>query len=383
MFSLNSYKNGTAIRNLRKECNVLLKLLESDSASFTWNMSALSRNPGMTWEFVQQNMNREWDWGLLSSNPSVTIWEIVCANPSLPWSTKGLARNPNITWEHIQSSPERDWGRYKFHLAKNPSITLDIIEKNFDYLTLEYVANNPNITLDFYLKYEHMWNLAGDIVVFENLSANPNVTQEMIRDHKEISWDLEGLSRNPNMTWEFVQEMKTRQRRGFWDEIALSRNPGVTWEDIISNPDYNWDWAEVSVNPNVTPQILKENPVTPGHGEWDWERINARSDFTIEEISELNMQDYACIWFAPGICRNNNLSLKECMKIINCNICSPFDLQSNRYLWDDVVYARLVKDKKRLRRYVTGFERGVQEINALNFTSNIAKYLIGNVTMSF
>ena len=44
----------------------------------------LSENPNITWEIIQANPDKEWNWYLLSGNPNIT-WDIVEANPDNPW----------------------------------------------------------------------------------------------------------------------------------------------------------------------------------------------------------------------------------------------------------------------------------------------------------
>ena len=44
----------------------------------------------------------------LSLNPSIT-WDIVQANPDKPWNWYYLSKNPSITWEIVQANPDKDW----------------------------------------------------------------------------------------------------------------------------------------------------------------------------------------------------------------------------------------------------------------------------------
>lgn len=37
-------------------------------------------------------------------------------------------------------------------------------------------------------------------------------------------------------------------------------HPCVTWEIIQNNPEMKWDWYNISLNPNITPMIRKNNP---------------------------------------------------------------------------------------------------------------------------
>ena len=57
-----------------------------------------------------------------------------------------------------------------------------------------------------------------------------------------ISWD--SISENPNITWEIIKN--NPDKPWVWD--CLSRNPNITWEIIKNNLDKPWDWKVLSLN---------------------------------------------------------------------------------------------------------------------------------------
>jgi hypothetical protein len=52
------------------------------------------------------------------------------------------------------------------------------------------------------------------------------------------------LSKNPNITWEIVRDNPDKP----WDYKWLSSNPNITWEIITDNPDKPWDFNYFSEN---------------------------------------------------------------------------------------------------------------------------------------
>jgi hypothetical protein len=75
----------------------------------------LSDNPNITWEIIQQNPDKDWNYEWLSSNPNIT-WEIIQENSDTlrfrgrnDWSYDWLSANPNITWEIIQENQDKPW----------------------------------------------------------------------------------------------------------------------------------------------------------------------------------------------------------------------------------------------------------------------------------
>ncbi len=68
----------------------------------------LSQNQNVTWEIVQANPDKRWNYSVLSVNPNITC-EIVQANPDKPWSYNYLSENPNITFEIIRTNTDIEW----------------------------------------------------------------------------------------------------------------------------------------------------------------------------------------------------------------------------------------------------------------------------------
>ena len=42
--------------------------------------SNISENPNVTWEIIQNNLDKDWCWYGISNNPNIT-WEIIQNNP--------------------------------------------------------------------------------------------------------------------------------------------------------------------------------------------------------------------------------------------------------------------------------------------------------------
>ena len=55
----------------------------------------LSYNPNITWDIVQQNPDKPWNWAYLSRNPNIT-WDIVQQNLDKRWDWSFLSLNPSF-----------------------------------------------------------------------------------------------------------------------------------------------------------------------------------------------------------------------------------------------------------------------------------------------
>jgi hypothetical protein len=51
-----------------------------------------------------------------------------------------------------------------------------------------------------------------------------------------------------------------------WNWSCISINPNITWDIVKAHPNLPWNWMNLSFNKNITLKILKENPQYP----WDW-----------------------------------------------------------------------------------------------------------------
>jgi hypothetical protein len=60
-----------------------------------------------------------------------------------------------------------------------------------------------------------------------------------------------------------------------WDWYGLSMNPNITWEIIEANPEKKWDWQSISWN------SMEKNPI---HEKRRKERIVARTKLVKEEM---------------------------------------------------------------------------------------------------
>ena len=73
------------------------------------------------------------------------------------------------------------------------------------------------------------------------------------------------ISCNPNITWDIIQN--NPDKPWVWD--GISSNPNITWDIIQNNPDKPWNWYAISNKPNITWDIIRNNPDKP----WNWNNL--------------------------------------------------------------------------------------------------------------
>ena len=73
------------------------------------------------------------------------------------------------------------------------------------------------------------------------------------------------IFRNPNITVDIIENNPDKP----WDWFFISEHPNITWGIIQGNPDKPWNWHGISKNPNITCDIVKNNP----DKQWEWDSI--------------------------------------------------------------------------------------------------------------
>jgi hypothetical protein len=182
-----------------------------------------------------------------------------------------------------------------FLWCKHSSITWNIICEREDDLEIdyEYVCMNSNI------KFEHIHNKSYDENVYITLSANPNITWDIVRDNLDLAWDGFSLSANPNITWDIVQANPSIK----WNYSKLSSNPNITWDIVQANPDKEWNYYNLSYNPNITWDIIRDNP----DKDWNYEYTSYNPNINMDIVKSNPDKK----WHYPSITTHDILENKE------------------------------------------------------------------------
>lgn len=122
---------------------------------------------------------------------------------------------------------------------------------------------------------------------WHNLSKNPNITWNIIKDNFDKPWCWKTLLGNPNITWE-IATGKDVPYQDNW--LYMSRNPNITWDIIRQNPDKLWNWFYLSAHPNITWDIIESNLDTDTGGDvypWNWYGISINPNITWDIIKTI------------------------------------------------------------------------------------------------
>jgi hypothetical protein len=186
-----------------------------------------------------------------SYNKYITM-NIMMEYNEISWTATDIMGNPNAIGSERLNSILR-------------SITENTIQISNDAIKeiMRQLSGNIALTWDYIKMYETLypklkWN-------YNMLSANQNITWDIVKANPNRSWNYGTLSSNPNITWDIIKA----NPRIKWDYGEMSSNPNITWDIVKANPDKKWAYDILTKNPNITLDIIKSN----NNKNWDYYHI--------------------------------------------------------------------------------------------------------------
>lgn len=295
--------------------------------------------------------------------------EIIEENPNKPWDWyNGVSANENITIEFVEKHKDKDWNwtilsrhiyvdeviilKYLFkwdynELSKNKYITLDLVTANKSLLwNRKSLMENPNMTLEFYKTHPRMFSY----VFNDTLSKNPTFSLQDLEESwikGDVYWIWETVFRcNHNVTFDFYRQYLSG--RGV-SVRYLSNNPNITLDIIEDNPTLDWDWKLISGNPNITIDFIQKN--IDKFDLFDWYAISRNENITMNDIKDCP----SFPWKYEGISENPNITIQfienHCgftdNKGIKYDLISFDKLSRNSFTLFNKVKSRILERKKK------------------------------------
>jgi hypothetical protein len=233
-----------------------------------WDYGKLSSNPNITEKYILAHSDKDWDWGDLSANSSISI-DFMMSHPELPWQIDRITWKENATIDDVIKLS---------HLPWDPVYT-----SMLNYISLTDILNHPELGLD--------------------ISRSPNLTEEFIEAHPEITYNMHRLSRCKNISVKYIVEHPHPDWN--WGYIT----DRATFDEIRNYPDLPWVWGDLAYNPNVPLDFIISN------GKSSKEsisfNINLTMDFIVKHPNMIELD---------SIQRNSNIKVSEILSS-NINIC--------------------------------------------------------------
>lgn len=252
-------------------------ILKYPTAPYDW--IALSLNSAISFEFIKNNRNFQWNISAVSRNNSITE-SIVRSNLDFPWSYKDLCANPNISFDFMLEFAIKPTAKVDLNwneLSKNESISMEIIDQYHSYPWSDtFISCNPNISSNYILNNgkNRKWVMA-------YVSANKAITERDIYK-KLLDFNYTNLSSNPNLPAKYINDNLSYN----WNMHSVSSNPNITPTDIETYHNIPWDYNGFSINKNISMNYVlnKKNQL------WSAQYLLTNSAITLKDID--NNLDY-------------------------------------------------------------------------------------------
>lgn len=226
----------------------------NDFPEFPWNMRALSANKSITLDFIIKNPQLNWDYVMMSLNPTIKLKDILANHKYLPWNWIEFSVNDELTIEMIKSNLDLPW-------------------------SLFYCCGNINIPVHHFLECNELW----DVWSWISLSTRLDLDISHILNYQDAPWDWTSLARNPKINASVLMFFPQRipKTEDIWESIPW--NQSITIHQVIKNLDLNWDWYDLSIFISDTNAILYNLDLP-----WQWANISKNAFIDIDKLIELH-----------------------------------------------------------------------------------------------
>ena len=188
----------------------------------------------------------------------------------------------------------------------------------------------------------------------------------------------ERLVRNPNCSLSEIREKayviyvlkdKKGYAKSYRNYCDISESPHITIETILAEPDYNWNWQELSKHLNITMDIIEKHQELP----WDPEQIIFNPNLTAKYTDKLlkhfqNSENYCKIYCKYKCNQPENCSsyTRLLLNILNNKNLSIFYLMkfSLKYNIDGKIAYHVIYKNKSMT--LSLFKACVKSVNPLS-----------------
>ena len=156
------------INHLYKQAKKKISKLKRESdrtAAWELHWERLSCNPNLTWEYIEDNLDKSWNWNKLTINLTINAKitkDIIQSNSDKPWDWEYLSTKSDKNIKNISAS------------SNKTSVPLDVLEANW-----REFSENPNIQRESWI----------DELIWWKISNNPNITWDFVEASLDKDWD--------------------------------------------------------------------------------------------------------------------------------------------------------------------------------------------------
>lgn len=223
----------------------------------------------------------DWKWDIISYNISI---EDVRKYPNMPWNLNALSQKSDLTVNDIDNLVlpnavgKWNWGHISW------SINSDEVMNNLNKpWNIHYLSKNPTLK---------------DISILDRI-PKPSINDPRI-------FLIKGNNINNTYREYSINDVRQNIHCPFKMYIMTK---SIHINDIVSNPDIPWDIHSLTFNPTLTVEFIKNNP----NYIWNW--IEISSNISMEEVRN----NITMPWKKIGLSHNKYLTMNDIITINNIN----------------------------------------------------------------
>ena len=236
----------------------------------------------ITEEILSENIDKNWDWTVLSENDSVRLtFKFIYDNKDKQWNWEALSGRNDITLDNetLIKLSDADW------------------ELKWDW---EAISNRTDIVFDENLIEKLNDKPLNWFIVSQNSSFSPSAKTLSLLKGKSLNWDT--ISKNENLSTEILWDYRENLN---WKYVTENGKIDISNRDILNKYQDYVDWLFVSQS-----EIFKlsiEN-LTHFKDKLVWGKINQRLG---DNISETLLDSFADVLNWTNVSKSMEISFTE------------------------------------------------------------------------
>jgi hypothetical protein len=179
-------------------------------------------------------------------------------------------------------------------------MTLSILEELIliypnDKWNWKQLTMNPNVSFEF---IKNNKNLPWD---YNYISCNLSITEDIVLNNTDINWNYKYIYSNKNFSFKFIYDYFIKNNIHI-DWYKLSSNPSINISDILQYPNLPWDTDGLSTNPSISINYILNEGKTK---KWNLYLLSSNSC-----ITEIDIYKNKLNWIYTSLSSNHNLPIK-------------------------------------------------------------------------
>lgn len=286
----------------------LLDTLKKFSRFINFQIFSKRTDSEFSEEILSKFINKNWDWIILSSSPSLSVnCQFFNKHSAKPWDWKALSDNTNLKFDNdfLLDLKDKEWNWEAISNRTDIEFTDELIKSLFDkplnWLVIsrkkEFIPTTDTLNLlsdieldwdvisekislssktDLLTKFKHQLN-------WKKVTSNPTLDisdQHILNKYTEyLDWDYISASENFNISFESLKKYKAKLN---WDSINSRNDFKIKTEYLEEFSDViDWSIASASTLINFNEKLIERYKE-----KWDWQELSKNSKI-IEQQHDL------------------------------------------------------------------------------------------------